>query len=101
MLIAEAANSTVCTFAQLANEWAKGVKFQWIIVDEATKMTDAQMIQPWHELELMIHIGDHTHLGPTTLSKADKNLLVNQIVHSPFYRFIDDGTARHLVQRGG
>ena len=41
MLLNYAAHATVCTIAQLANEWAKDVKYDWIIVDEGTRMSEA------------------------------------------------------------
>ena len=91
LIVKEAADATVCTFAQLANDWSKGVKFDWIIVDEATTMNDAQMIQAWRDSELVIEIGDHTQLGPTTLSKPNENPFVDQIGYSPFHRFIENG----------
>ena len=39
------ADVTVCTIAQLANEGSKNVKFDWIIVDEASKITEAQLVK--------------------------------------------------------
>ena len=44
MLIAHA-DATVCTIAQLANEGSKHVKFDWIILNEASKITEAQLVQ--------------------------------------------------------
>lgn len=38
------AHATVCTIAQFASDWAKGSDADWAIVDEATQMTEAQMI---------------------------------------------------------
>ena len=92
MFIAEAADSIVCTFAQLRNEWAKNINFSWVIVDEATKMTEAQMISVWRDhTDLVMMIGDHAQLGPTTLSKVMENPFVPQLTYSPFHRFVDNG----------
>ena len=92
MFIAKAADTTVCTFAQLANEWAKDVNFEWVIVDEATKMNEPQMIQIWREsADLVLMIGDQAQLGPTTLSKGQENPFVKQLAFSPFQRFLDNG----------
>ena len=36
-LIKDAAHGTICTIAQLAKEWSKNIKFDWIIIDEPSK----------------------------------------------------------------
>lgn len=45
MSIAHVADATVCTIAQLAIEGSKNVKFDRIIIDEASKITQAQPLQ--------------------------------------------------------
>ena len=45
VFVKEAAHTTVYTIAQLTNEWSKEIKFDWIIVNEATKINDAQFVQ--------------------------------------------------------
>ncbi|CAF9915835.1 hypothetical protein IMSHALPRED_002712 [Imshaugia aleurites] len=41
MFLKRAVHATVCTIPQLTNDWAKGVEYNIILIDEATKMTEA------------------------------------------------------------
>ena len=45
MFLKDGARATVCTFAQIANEWAKGISYDIIIVDEASKLAEGQLAQ--------------------------------------------------------
>ena len=91
MLIQNGTQATVTTIAQLAMEWSKGIKFDWIITDEATGMSEGQFIQIWRDSDLAIWIGDQAQLGRPTMSKAEQNPFVAQLRVSPFVRFIDNG----------
>ena len=66
MILAEGADAVVCMIAQFANGWSKDIKFDWMIIDQGTKTTEAQLVQIWRDsVELLMMIGDHAQLGPT------------------------------------
>ena len=44
LFIQEATRATVSTMAQLAAEWAKDIKLDWLIMDEGTVMSEGQFI---------------------------------------------------------
>ena len=90
MFLKDAAHATVCTVAQLTNEWAKDVKYDWVVVDEGTRISEAQMVQVWRTGSTLILIGDQTQLGPTTLSKPKENPFTRQLQVSPYERLVDN-----------
>ena len=45
MFIDDVTQIVICTIAQLQNEWVEEVKFDMIIGDEGTKMSEAQLVQ--------------------------------------------------------
>lgn len=99
MLLAEGAHAVVCTIAQFANDWSKNIKFDWIVVDEGTKMTEAQLAQIWRDLtDLIMIIGDQAQLGPTLLSKLSENPFVKQLAMSPFARFVENGHPYYMLK---
>lgn len=89
MFLKDAAHVTVCTIAQLANEWAKDVKFDWVIVDEGTRISEAQMVQIWRPESMFIQIGDQRQLGPIILLKPKENPFTRQLQVSPYQRFVE------------
>lgn len=91
MFINNGARATVCTMAQLANEWANGVNFDWIITDEATAMTEGQFIQIWRDSKVAMWIGDLRQLRPITMTKPEENPFVDQLRTSPCVRFVENG----------
>ncbi len=91
MFVTEAARATVCTIAQLGMEWAKGIKFDWTIVDEATVITEAQFVQVWGESDLIILVGDQQSLRRSVMSTAKDNPFADQGRYSPLMRFIENG----------
>lgn len=91
IFINHVAQIVVCTIAQLNNNWVKDVKFDIIIVDEATKMSEAQLVQVWRNESILITLGDQTQPGPTRLSKPKDNPMVEQSQMSFFERQIEIG----------
>lgn len=91
MFISIAASATVCTIAQLASQLLKGVLFDWIIVDEAIVMTEAQFIEIWRNSSLVILLGDQAQFGSTVLTKPFENPFVDQLRQGPFVRLIQNG----------
>ena len=90
MLVADGSHVTVCTTAQLANHWLKNIKSDWIIFDEGTNISEAQLVQIWSEsTDLIMMISDHTQLGPTPLSKQKEN---------PNARSLENGYPYHTLQ---
>ncbi len=90
MFITEAARVTVCTIAQLGMEWAKAIKFDWTIIDEATVMSEAQFVQLWDESDLVILVGDQEQLSRPSMSKTTENPFADQLRFSPYVRFIEN-----------
>lgn len=89
--VKDAACAIVCTIGQLAVEWGKGLKFDWIIIDEAPVITEGQFVMSWRNFEVMLLVGDQAQLGPDVLSKPDENPFHAQLLLSPFVRFISNG----------
>ena len=78
IFVRDAARATVYTIAQLANDWPDDSEFGWVIVDEATTMTEAQLVQTWgkRDLEAIFLVGDQAQLGPVAQTKPNENLFV-------------------------
>lgn len=90
IFITDTADAVVCTIAQLAMDWSAEAKFGLIVVDEATMMNEAQLVQLWRDGCPLISIGDQVQLGVVCLSKPKTNPFVDQIKYPPFVRFIDN-----------
>ena len=88
--ITDGADAVVSTIAQLSMDWSKDVKFGLIIVDEATVMNEAQLVQVWRDDAHVLCIGDQLQLGVVALSKQDTNPFVHQLTYPPYVRFIDN-----------
>ena len=96
--VAEAARATVCTIAQLGMEWAKTIKFDWTIIDEATVMSEAQFVQLWDESDLIILVGDQEQLSRPSMSKTTENPFADQLRFSPYVRFIENGWPSFMLK---
>ena len=94
MFVKDVARATVCTIAQLAKEWSKGIKFDLIIIAEATVMTEAQMVQIWCDPATLLCISSQLQLSPMGQSKprttqATDNPFIHQYTFSPYVRFLE------------
>lgn len=86
-----AAHATVCTIAQFASDWAQGSSYDWVIVDEATQMTEAQLTLVWRLKTILFMLGDQKQLGPISLTKPKDNPFVKQLQEPPYVCFIGNG----------
>ena len=91
IFITDGADTVVCTIAQLAMEWSKEVKFGLIIVNEATVMNEAQMVQVRRDDANVVSIGDHLQLGVVSLSKSNTNPYVSQLTLPPYVHPTENG----------
>ena len=87
--VKEATRAIVSTMAQLASEWAKGIKFDWLIIDEGTVMSEGQFINIRREAE-MTAMMDQLQLGKPAMSKPEQNPFIDQLRHSPYVRLIEN-----------
>lgn len=58
VFVTEGTRTTDFTMAQLAAGWSKGFKFDSLVIDKETAMTEGQFVQIWREAELAIMVGD-------------------------------------------
>ena len=68
-----------------------------VIVDEATVMTEAELLMVWAKNEILILIGDLNQLGPTVLSTKSENPFRDQLGFAPFVRFAEMGFPFHVL----
>ena len=93
-IIADSPHATVCTFA---NVWREGMT-DWIIVDHAQRMTEAQLVQIWRNRETLLLIGDQTQPGPRALTKPKENPFVEQYQLSLYIRFLENNWSYFMLE---
>ena len=54
--LTDGVDAVVCTMAQLAMNWSKGIRFGLIIIDGATIMTEAKLVQLWRDDAIVLCI---------------------------------------------
>ena len=98
IFIRDASLATCCTMSQFMMDWSTDIAFDWVIVDEATVMTEAQAIAVTRTSPITIWMGDQKQLGTTIISKPRENPFSEQLRLSPFVRFIENGWPFHLLR---
>ncbi len=98
IFIRDATLATVCTMSQFMMDWSQEIAFDWVIVDEATVMTEAQAIAFTRRSSITLWMGDQKQLGTTIVSKPRENPFSEQLRLSPFVRFIENGHPFHLLR---
>lgn len=84
-----------CTPPQLGTDLMKDIKYDLGIVDEATVMTETELVQVWRVVDNLILVGDRAQLSTTILSRKEQNPFKEQLEFSPYNRFTEMGFPYH------